>query len=400
MAFPKTPRKIIFLMGAPTPQSLNWEEDHLLDGPIFPFDGADTTDSHSLATDTYPVKWRLLSHPEPHRRSIVNAGAAQFLTTRDLAHQDDVSGVQAATSADSALAQFYNHSFAVHETSDISAPGTHSAADSVRESGLWTDSGGGSSAETIEDSEVSEHEVGIRGPITDLQDIPSAAYLDSIVPQTMTVNLIVGVVTIRPPRRIVTKQWKKELDLVEVVGGDETRSGFGVTFWLPPEARTVTGKDDIETKAGHELRHTLETLRPRDIVLLRMVGLSTFRERVYGQSLRKGITTVELLHRQRVDATDVGGRYSAKRLRLCQGLSPTRSDPNPDHSHPDDAADVAAAATGAKKDDLPVVKTSKVREWIRRFVDAAPEGAGGGMQSPPAKRGPIWLPPDSQDGLL
>ncbi|KAL5362449.1 hypothetical protein BJX96DRAFT_153942 [Aspergillus floccosus] len=387
---PKMPQKIIFLMGAPTPQSLNWEEDHLLDGPIFPFDGADTTDSHSLVTDPQPVKWRLL----PYRHSMVNAGAAQFFTTQDLAHQDDLSGVQAATSADSALAQFYNHSFAVHETSEISAPGTHSAADSVRESGLWTDSVGGSSAETIQDSEVSEHEVGIRGPITDLQDIPSAAYLDSIVPQTMTANVIVGVVTVRPPRRIVTKQWKRELDLIEVVVGDETRSGFGVTFWLPPEPSTVTGKDGVEAKAGHELRRTLETLRPRDIVLLRMVGLSTFRERVYGQSLRKGITTVELLHRQRVDATDVGGRYSAKRLRLCQG--PTGSDPNPDHLHSDEAA---AAGAGAKKEDLPVVKTGKVREWIRRFVDAVPEGAGGGPQSPPAKRGPIWLPPDSQEGL-
>ncbi|KAL4891863.1 hypothetical protein BDV59DRAFT_181103 [Aspergillus ambiguus] len=392
---PEMSRKVIFLMGAPTPQSLNWDEDDLLDGPVFPFDGADPTEDLSAVTDTQPVKWRLLSNPEPYRHSLTRAGSAHFLTM-DLAHQDDISGAPGATSAESTLFQFYNHSFAVHETSEISAPGAHSATDSVRESGLWTDSVGSSSMGTAQDSEVSEHDVCIRGPVTDLQDIPTAVYLDSIIPQTMTVNLIVGVVTIRPPRRIVTRQWKKELDLVEMVVGDETRSGFGVTFWLPPpEAAAVTGKDNVETKAGHELRRTLATLRPRDIVLLRMVGLSTFRERVYGQSLRKGITTVELLHRQRVDVTDVGGRYSAKRLRLHQGPTAPLS-ANAEYSGADGGN---GAADAKKEDDLPVVKTSKVREWIRRFVDWAPEAAGGERESLQTKRGPILLPPDSQEGL-
>lgn len=370
-------RKVIFLMGAPTPRSLNWNEDQLLDKPIPPFMGAETLlDGDSAITDAHPVKWRLLPDPMSSRvlgpnRNFSNMAGAKFLTTHDLGPPEDV---LTSPAEDSALCQFYNHSFAVHETFEISAPGTHSMTDSL-ESELWTDSAGSNSVASA-NQETQETGLCLRGPITDLQDIPSVTYLDSIVPQTMTVNLIVGIITVRPPRRIVTRQWHTELDLVEVVVGDETRSGFGVTFWLPPSNPKVSSRQGAEEQAGHELAQTLATLRPRDIVLLRMVGLSTFRERVYGQSLRRGITTVELLHRQRVDVTDAGGRYSARRLHR----------------------DANNGMTDAKSDDLPLAKASKVHEWIRRFVDEPPDAAGGEAPGPGAKRGPMTvLPPDTPD---
>ncbi|PLB55070.1 hypothetical protein P170DRAFT_432608 [Aspergillus steynii IBT 23096] len=360
------PRKVIFLMGAPSVQSLRWDEHELLHAPIHPFHGASIgTEGAGSFDEAYPVKWRLLQEPlalpeaSPDQDEPDPTRGARFFTIDELATPGDIS---TTTSDDSTLSKFYNHSFAIHETSEISAPGT-SRDDSMRESGLWMDSTSTSIALSW-DEETTKPSLPMQGNITDLQDVPSAAYLNGIVPQTMTVNLIVGIIAIRPPRRIVTRQWKRELDLVEVVVGDNTRSGFGVTFWLPR-----TGRDGGDE---NELRGRLATLRPRDIVLLGTVGLGAFRERVYGQSLRNGITRVELLHRQRVDATDAGGLYSARKLRE------------------------------AKPDDLPLAKVREVREWIRQFV--GPEAAGGGTRGPkqrgpmedPAKNPhPTILPPDT-----
>ncbi|KAB8258278.1 hypothetical protein BDV32DRAFT_126128 [Aspergillus pseudonomiae] len=356
-------RKIIFLMGAPTMRSLQWNEEELLTAPVSPFQSSDIHNGEDLLfTDPNPVKWRLLQDERFVEAPDENPGlgidrGTHFFTTQDLVAPSSLS----TAPEDSTLTQFYDHSFTVHETSEITAPGVH-LGDSAKESDIGADSTGTS----IATEESLGLESPVQGGITDLQNIPSAAYLTSIVPQTMTVNLIVGIATIRPPRRIVTRRWKNELDLVEIVVGDDTRSGFGVTFWLPPvEKRIALGHHD----ESHELRKMLETLRPRDIVLLRMVGLSSFRERVYGQSLRKGITKVDLLHRQRVDVTDAGGMYSARSLM--------------NHD------------TTAKNDELLRVKARKVREWIRRFVSTTTDLAGGDAREP-TQRGPS-LPPDTPE---
>ncbi|RDW60524.1 uncharacterized protein DSM5745_10982 [Aspergillus mulundensis] len=273
-------------------------------------------------------------------------------------------GLQAIEQENSELSQFYDHSFTVHETSEISAPGTL-LGDSTMDSGQWTASIDTSIA-TNDERETSAVRPYIQGSVTNLQDIPNTVYLNSIVPQTMTINLIVAIIDIRPPRRIVTRQWKREQDLVEVVVGDETRTGFAVTFWLPPSDNKVVTARGCGDGAGEELRASLMQLRPRDIVLLRTVGLGCFRDRVYGQSLRKGLTKIDLLHRQQVDATDTGGIYKLR--------------------------DILNHV--AKDDDLPLVKVRKVHEWIRRFV---PEAAGGSNRK---RRRIATLPPDSQDGML
>ncbi|KAF7592658.1 hypothetical protein BBP40_012621 [Aspergillus hancockii] len=362
-------RKIIFLTGAPTLSSLRWDEDELLTAPIFPFHNSDDKyRDHWPFVGTNPVKWRSLRGERSP--DVLGEDLAmdidrdvRFLTTQDLTTPNDLPTVP----EDSALSQFYDHSFTIHQTSETSTPGVH-LGDSMYDSGLWEGSTGTSIATTTEENPLGVR-IQVQGDITDLQDIPSVGYLNSIVPQTMMVNLIVGIVTIRSPRRVVTRQWKNELDLVEIVVGDDTRSGFGVTFWLPPlDQKIATGQHS----ESHELEETLETLRPRDIVLLRMVGLSSFRERVYGQSLRKGITKVDLLHRQRVDATDAGGMYSVRSLM------------NQD--------------TTAKNDEPLLVKVRKVREWIKCFVDPATDAAGGDARKP-TKRGPI-LPPDTPEDLL
>ncbi|KAL2798430.1 hypothetical protein BJX66DRAFT_295592 [Aspergillus keveii] len=364
------PSRMIFLMGPPTTSSLQWDESGLLKTPIPPFQDPGVhhvqDEAHEILLKTDTVKWRLLQGPiiaemPPPQRSSSLTDRAQFLTTHHLATSADI---RTSGPEESELSKFYYHSFTVHETSDVSASAP--AGESGIDSAIWTESTQTSTVSNDE-GETLRFRQSVLGGLTNLQDIPSANYLNSIMPQTMTVNLIAAIIEIRPPRRIVTRQWRRELDIVEAVVGDETRTGFGVTFWLPPSDEAAAhGCGD---NSGKDLRTSLMRLRPRDIVLLRTVGLGCFRERVYGQSLRRGLTKIELLHRRQVDATDTSGIY-----RLRDILN---------HE--------------AKNDDLPLVKVRKVREWIRRFVDSVPDTAGGGTKPGQTV---VTLPPDTQEDAL
>jgi hypothetical protein len=183
-------------------------------------------------------------------------------------------------------------------------------------------------------------------------DVPNAVYLSSIYPQTMTVNLIVGIISIPEPRAIRTRQGAG-VELIEVLVGDETKSGFGINFWL-----------SSSPSAHGDTRSILSGLRTRDVVLMRNVALSSFRGEVYGQSLRKEMTKVHLLYRNRVDKNDVGGYYNTADLSGGEPVLPQ------------------------------VEKTRKVREWVLKFV-----GIGAGPQK---GKGPAFeaskevLPPDTQ----
>ncbi|KAL1997597.1 hypothetical protein VTN02DRAFT_1379 [Thermoascus thermophilus] len=242
---PEMSRKLIFLMGTPTPGSLNWDEDELLDGPIPPFSGEQVSDRGEVPPSDAPAaKWRLL--PD---RGLFEQTSAQdrqheeplFLTTQDLLGNTTGESAPTATgdTSDTALSQFYDHSMAMHEESRVSFSESTTYLDSTHdETSLLTEepSTRGSLATPPGDGrrEVAEARFPpLRGRVSDLQDLPSAGYLRSIVPQTMTVNLIVGIIAVYPPRRVTTRRWKREMDVVELVVGDETRTGFGLTFWLP-----------------------------------------------------------------------------------------------------------------------------------------------------------------------
>lgn len=350
--------KAIFLVGAPLPGHLDWENDELFNTPAPPFQDSES-ESNAGNTGRQPspslahssVKWRVLQplpRDEPNDPHDFYYGPPDFLTTCQLETNNS------ASEEDSILSQFYDHSFAVHETSEISVSGLHE--DTTQDSPSALDSID-FTARSPEEGNVPATVPILRvpGPVRDLQDIPTANYLQSIAPQTMTVNLIVGVIAVYPPRRIITRQWKTELDIVELIVGDETRSGFGVNFWLRPEMAPAAKNQETD-----RLRRSLATLRLGDIILVRTVGLSCFRDRVYGQSMRGG-TQIELLHRRPVDATDAGGFY--------QSIPPR-----------------------GLHDDLPLQKVRKVREWILGFVGAT-DRAGGGMAGMPAHGPP--LPPDT-----
>ncbi|KAJ5225799.1 hypothetical protein N7468_007024 [Penicillium chermesinum] len=342
--------KTIFLMGAPLPSSLDWDHDELLDTPVAPFQETDSSHFVPLSLGQSTKKWRVLQ-PLPHEEVddpnmffYYGPRDPNFLTTHQLADND----TQSTNHDETVLSQFYDHSFAVHETSAISASFEDGEQTQYSGSVLGSHEGNDSSQRLTPDTPPFR----IFGRLSNLQDVPTASYLESVIPQTMTVNLVVGVIAIHPSRRVVTR-WKQELEIVELVVGDETRAGFSVNFWLSPL------KADAKTSQIDRLGGSLTMLRPRDIVLLRAVGLSSFREQVYGQSLRGGMTQVDLLHRP-ANVTDAGGFYKT--------IPPSN-------------------------DDLPQ-KVRKVREWILRFVGT--DGAGGGL-SGMSETQPQRLPPDTQE---
>lgn len=380
------PCRAIFLMGAPTLQSLRWDEAELLNGPIYPFNNSQENDTRKQSTfsnsPSVPItKWRLLQAGSfDNNIAKNNDGDTLFLTSDDLVVRSD--RLMNPTNHDelendgSDLLQFYNHSFAIHESFSMSRSDRVSGGISG-ETQSWEESTGGASVEestsgegdtlslsfsAASSSSPKRPNLTIRGPISDIGTIPNVKYLTSIVPQTMTVNLVVSVLAIHPPRRVVTKQWKRELDIVELVVGDETSTGFRVTFWLS----SIDG--------GGNLGRTLFTLRPQDIVLLRTIALSSFGDRVYGQSLCKGTTQVDLLHRQPVDLMESCGLYSLRAVSKVNNVNNVMAEGN----------------------DPLLVKVQKVREWIMRFVGYAHVGgSGGGIKHRHVDN--HILPPDTQE---
>ncbi|KAJ5089576.1 hypothetical protein N7532_008260 [Penicillium argentinense] len=354
--------KMIFLVGAPISSSLDWDADELLNTPLPPFYDIENPDHHrpSVDLEQSSVKWRVLQpclEDEPNHQHVFYHGLndPNFLTTRQLGAAGDTS-----TEEDSILSMFYSHSFAIHENTDVNV--SISGLEYITQEGETVpDSMRTSTISSSGERELTEPQPSLRmsGPLSDLQDIPTARHLESIVPQTMTVNLIVGIIAIYPPRRVVTRQWKTEFDIIEMVVGDETRTGFGMNFWLPSEQYTTA-----KTKESDRLGQALATLRPQDIVLLRTVALSSFQGRVYGQTLRGGMTQVDLLHRRPEDETDADGSYQAS---CFQNLAA----------------------------DQPHQKARRVREWVLAFVGGTDQG-GGHLSGMSSTHGHHRLPPDTQ----
>ncbi|TVY54190.1 hypothetical protein LCER1_G004917 [Lachnellula cervina] len=370
--------KIIMFAGAPDPKSLDWDESSLITNFSAPFvrffhlDGYESQRqlavAASSAADVTPASfeppapaWRSIPLERQHLPTGISQdhawqeayqGASFFSTSEIDSLMEELSQKQPYDSFDSSsqsveqvLSQFYEESYARHQ--DV--PSSQIAAVSQTD----TSSSGGTSFSTTDlmfDSPANVvKDVPVAGNLNNIKGIPNAVYLTSIHPQTMTVNLIVGIISLPEPRLIKTRRGP-DVELIEALVGDETKAGFAVNFWLS-SSQAVDG----------DLRSSVQGLRPQDVVLMRNVALSSFRGKVYGQSLRKGMTKVHLLYRNRIDRTDVAGCYSAADL------------------------------NSGRLANLQVEKTKRVREWVMRFV-------GTGVMQRNGKRKALHesLPPDTQ----
>lgn len=358
-------RKVLILTGAPEYHRLDWAPSNLLttfESSIAQFALLRPLDLPPKASRDRSyldlAVWRSLSLQRTHIRTgfsqqhdlhFVGAfpSSADFLTTASISFEATSQGLSQEDTDEEAsrlIAEFYEHSLAVHD--DLASSQLVPHPDSQKSASFNTDTSfvsdtttSGKESDEGDSTAVADGTTLRKAPfrpgrgsdhLSDLEDIPPASYLVSILPATMTVTLIVGIISIAAPRTIRT-HYGATKTLVEVLVGDETKSGFSVTFWLADEA-------DEGVLAG---------LRSQDIVLIQNVALNVFRKRVYGGSLRQGTTRVGLLYRGRkLGREDEVGYYDLTDLSKIGGQ---------EHLHPQ------------------VVKTRRVRHWVLKFV-----GAGGG----------------------
>lgn len=349
-------KKILILAGAPERKSVETESVGLIDHFSTPFDYFISTEKPSVPApfeaDPQPSLDAVLWRSIPLRKARLATGFSQvheledawraepeFFTTASPFSQATAETSVMEPASQSILDDFYDYSLAMHEDIPSSQlpPGTHSTdvVSSHSTEGISFDA-------SIEvppslDRRLRVPEVAY---LSDLEDIPNASFLRSISPQTMTVNLIVGIISIAEPRTVKTR-WGSTKSLVELLVGDETKAGFTITFWL--------SSDPNSKKAdGESTENGLWDLRRQDVILLRNVALSSFMGKVHGHSLRKGLTKVDLLWRRKIDKYDRGGLYNIR------DFSSSKS------AHPQ------------------LVKTRRVWEWTVNFV-----GEGGTI---PGKR--------------
>ncbi|KAL7951864.1 hypothetical protein V8C42DRAFT_305466 [Trichoderma barbatum] len=301
---------IILFAGAPSPVSVNTQSCTInsFEEPFHTLFGhldskrhlqqhTDPTSGIEIASQPHAV-WRSV----PLNRRPLHTGLSQnhslldvsfqahrdFFTTADILSGDDTQSSDDGNDGGALLTQFCEESLAAHKLIPSSQIGSFSM-------------------NTTEDTAISfttasSNDVSLKDPtrslptpvpshLSDLEDVPSAGRILALSPQTVTLNLIVAVISIAQPRTVTTR-WGTTLSLVEVLVGDETKSGFAVTFWLSNDQATTS---------------QVSKLRRQDVVLMENVALHVFRGKVYGQSLRKNLTRVSLLWR-----SEGGGYYQNK----------------------------------------------------------------------------------------
>lgn len=381
--------RVFVLIGAPEFHRLDWISTDLLStfqpavarflawGQPFPLDAA----SPDAPSDTHlsllhGAVWRSLAlhsghihtgFSQQHHLDFVAAypSSADFLTPTSFSaqsprssYEDDMSQNPAAAAGTLLLDKFYAHSLAKHNDTLTSQlvpapqsqqqhstldPGNSNQDNSAAPSFASTNSGSRAVDATTPANASSLPKTPLVPPVwancvghlSNLCDIPSAAYLTSIMPSTMTVSLIVGIISIATPRTVETRYGTTKT-LVEVLVGDETKSGFSITFWL--------AEADVQSAVGG----VLAGLRNQDVVLIQNVALNVFSKRVYGSSLRRNMTKLHLLYRARTGSEGhLAGYYS--------------------HT---DLARAAETQSGQIYPELN--KTRLARDWVLRFVARDP----------------------------
>ena len=284
-----------FLTGAPRVESLDWGEASLTAGLSPAFQSASHPKPDTRTTplpnglsqsDNAPL-WRTLhDHDLSPSRRVPDESA--FSEEGPDFHQTDL---------DSRHVDFLNHSLAILTQLEANDDETGLELTSFitdfgdgYESGTFTTCSFTYQGTPDHQSNIQIQQIRIPLKISDLKSLPSANHIHRIQPQTITVNLIVGVVSISPLRRIRVRSSRRELDIVEVLLGDDTKAAFTLTLWLPPTEHEQS-----------KLRITADRLRVQDVVLIRDVALSTWKGRVYGQSLNRRYprveTTIDVLSR-------------------------------------------------------------------------------------------------------
>lgn len=369
-------RKIIFLTGAPLSSALQWD-DQSLSAPLQPCFSDDPLPSPIDQDSCSGPRWRVLPFEPENSLAVIaaersksdaaqagnnlhraSAGETTFLTTTDLLSFSNPSGripsVQPSVSEspNDLLTQFYQHSFAAHQETQLDY-GSSSESSSFSTSFVESYTASKQQIPSSPRDQLTRTRL-FSALLTDLNQIPNAVYLNSINPQTMTINIIVGIIFI-PFTRIIKSKWAggRNTGLVEMLVGDDKKTGFGINLWVSPDPQT--GKQSM-------LEIALADMRPQDVVLARNVALGSFGGKVYGHSLQRDMTTLDLLYRKVVDASDTPGAFGMPEL---------------ENDDDDNDEDVRGGQ---------LAKLRRVRRWVMEFVGAgigAPQARGLGLSKGP-----------------
>ncbi|PNY23349.1 Uncharacterized protein TCAP_06723 [Tolypocladium capitatum] len=321
-------QRVILFTGAPTASSVDSSSctvNHF-DKPFHELLGIRPGADHDLCSAPPHAVWRSL----PLTRQVLHTGftpahdihdaslhgSADFFATAGVSLAGG-SRLGEGDDAAAVLTQFCEHSLAQHNS--LPSSQLDDSLDSEETSLVTTES---THPGSMPPAPVPSH-------LSELEDVPSATRIAALQPQTVTLNLIVGVLSIAQPRTVTTR-WGTALSLVEVLVGDDTAAGFAVTFWLSSDGGAES---------------SVVGLRRQDVVLMENVALHIFRGKVYGQSLRRGLTRVSLLWRR-----DGSGCYSTRSLRKEPAEHPQQE------------------------------KTRVVKDWVLRFVGRDPATATRGAR--------------------
>ncbi|KAI4265700.1 MAG: hypothetical protein LQ337_008948, partial [Flavoplaca oasis] len=284
--------RTVIYTGAPISSSLSWSEAHLtapLKPAYFPSKpppsqsiSPSKTAKNQSATPHYPI-WRSLpflrthlptgltqaTNPDfqPYHPEHNEEGTGSFLSNTDISFvSDSVDGTSSRSkaapdgvleTADEILSQYYEHSFALHEDLPSSRVLPPDSFQSTSSSHTLSSS---SFPSTTNENDTTDYSIRtpshqthfktlLSTPLTDLSTIPTASYLHSIEPQTMTVNLLLGIIAMPPPRTIITRKDARTISLLELTVGDETKAGFGINIWLPaPFSYLKPGEVDLRAE--------------------------------------------------------------------------------------------------------------------------------------------------------
>ena len=339
--------RINMYAGAPVSESINWDTDELLDK----FDDGflrlmktnpsrrrgRSSEKVSDASSTSISAWRLIPYKDAHfpngftqledwdypqGKAEFHPGTPTALSFRQFAtpshwnpsnsvddEEDDTSWhffsrgsssqskdeqqQQQQREQDEEDSKFYDHSFAIHE---CHPPQDNVASTSLSRTSFLSSQGGSTSVlsdlydTTTTTASLTEPLGQIQHTITSLSNIPGPGTIRNFCAGTVVVNLIVGIISLTRPFPVQTRYGSREV--VELIVGDETKSGFAITFWL-----------------SANYRDALSRLRRQDVIFLRSVALSCFRKTVHGNSLRGDLTKVHLMYRKLLDGHDVPGHY-------------------------------------------------------------------------------------------
>jgi hypothetical protein len=280
----------IFLTGAPDTEILDWSEAKLLTvftiGPSSVIEDTTSGTPQPIASWQAP-KWRSLA-AEPERKE----------RRRETPQPEFFSFTAQIPDLDIALKQdFLDHSRALIDdlVSSQLAPTNVDETTLLDSTAFSFVSEISIPSQTSPSPEKPNLPVSTNIPLTDIKQIPSASHILAIAPQTVTLNLLCAVISVSQPRVVTIRRRQATMEIQDLLIGDETRAGFSVSFWLPP---ADSQQSRIKSHESDDLRNSLQSLRPGDVVLVRNVALSVWRNAVYGQSLgRRWARNCTSIHR-------------------------------------------------------------------------------------------------------